>query len=167
MKITIKNIKDIPRDKQEMILGSIFRACDKGFLTWKLRELQIPGRTKVYQAFQFYYLFNQNVLNITDSEEKWKYQPQQGIAQIAAIKQVLDNSELENWVDAYLGTTVLDRVMVHLKKGIGNRIEIIIDLDSDQDSETTIIEEPKEEKQESLAQMLELVDRLDSKPSAQ
>ena len=152
MKIEIKGLKDVSRDKKEVILHSILEASDMGFINWQLRERNIPGRTNIYKSFQSYWYWNRN------SPERagtvvFGMTAEQKAARTQGVKTILDNSELDQWINAYLGDTTLERVVHHLQKGMGNQIEIVINMKPAAAEK----QEPEKEEEEtiSVAQMLE------------
>lgn len=112
--INIKQVKDLSKDKQVILLHYLIGYAGRDYLKSCLTRYNIPGRTKIYKDGTYaWYLIEIEDDELTDSE-KIKYK-----ALTKNIIKILEYSSIEKWIEEYIHRhTVLTLLKLFNKIGI-------------------------------------------------
>ena len=93
--INIRHL-DLPVDRQVDALHRIITNADRYFLQSNLRQMEIPGRTRIYNIFGWSYDYTQTS---TDREEAMALRETR---QSEAVRAILEHSDFRDWAKKYM-----------------------------------------------------------------
>lgn len=130
MKIIIKNLDLLARDKQIGILKSMLenRNINLGWIKQMMAVRRIPGRSRHYLAFQDPYYFNCKHFDTQAMDNTWTLTTEQRTARAIAAEQILDHSDLKWWVDMFMKEVNVEELARTIGWYMNNRLEIEITL---------------------------------------
>jgi hypothetical protein len=93
--INIRHL-DLPVDRQVAALHKIILNADRYFLQSNLRQMEIPGRTRIYNIFGWSYDYTQTR---TDRDEAMAMRE---AGQSDAVRTILEHSDFRDWAKKYM-----------------------------------------------------------------